>query len=321
MQTKTKRQAMIGIVAGVIMTLAGMVAWKRKTPAGVPDTPAQFSLSDWKQALWGAKESFGKQNLPVLAAGVAYFSTLSFFPMIAAAVAIAAFVITPEQLRALTSNIEAYLPADMASLVTTQLQNSAGHKAGNVIAAVIAIGISLFGASGAISNLITAANVSYDSPESRNFFKLKALSLALTLGAILMGFVIMAMLAVSPGTLAFLGLPSWAVTALLSARWLLLIMLVTLALAIFYRYGPNRSNAKWQWVSWGALIATVIWLIGTVLFFVYVQYFGNFSKSYSLFAGIIVLMTWLNLSAFIVLLGAEVNHRLELQTAGMKVSK
>lgn len=317
MQEKTKRRTVTAMMTGVLVALVGLRLWKRKPTASATElkvqSPTQLSFRDWRHALLGAKQAFGNKNLPVLAAGVAYFSTLSFFPMFAAAVAIAAFVIRPEQLHHLITGLESYLPADMASLVTTQLEHASGKKAGNIIVAVIAIAISLFGASGAVSNLITASNVSYNCKETRGFFKLKALSLLLTLGAILAGFMVVGLLALNAQTFAWLGLPSFVVTALLTVRWLLLILFVMLAMAVFFRYGPNRQNPRWQWVSWGALLATTVWLIGTVLFFVYVQYFGNFSKSYSLFAGIIVLMTWLNLSAFITLFAAEINHKLEQQ--------
>lgn len=307
-----RQQTFAGLVAAVVLALAGLVAWKWKQ-GREPRRPTQLSWKDWKRVLVETKNALGKKKLPILAAGVAYFSTLAFFPMLAAAVAIAAFVITPDQLQSITHNIETYLPADMASLVTTQLQHLVDKKAGTIIAAVIAIVISLYGASGAISNLITATNAAYSCRESRNFFKLHAFSLLLTLGAIALSFVIAVLLALSGATLSFLHLPALLVDVILALRWAVLVVIVAFALAVFYRYGPDRKNPKWQWVSWGALLATVIWLLGTIVFFIYVQHFGNFSNSYSLFAGIIVLMIWLNLSAFIVLLGATVNHHLELQ--------
>jgi membrane protein len=98
-------------------------------------------------------------------------------------------------------------------------------------------------------------------------------------------------------------------------RWVLIVAIMAVALATFYRYGPDRKNAKWQWVSWGAAAAIIIWLIGTLLFFFYAQNFGSFGENYGVVAGLIILMTWFNLSAFIFLLGAQVNHGLERQTA------
>jgi len=86
------------------------------------------------------------------------------------------------------------------------------------------------------------------------------------------------------------------------------------SLSVFYRYAPDRGNPHWQWVTWGSCIATAIWLVGTTLFFIYARYFAHFTDSYSIFAGIIVLMTWLNLTAFAILIGAEINFRLENQT-------
>lgn len=312
----TIRQAVVA--AATIVTIVGAALLKNKSvaPGQVgAQSPQAFSLNQWKRALVETKAALGSKNLPILGAGVAYFSTLAFFPMLAAGVAIAGFLISPAQIQQVTSGLSAYLPADIASLVTTQLHNAANEKTGSAIAGGIAIALALYGASGAISNLITATNVAYKRRESRGFITLRATSLLLTVGGLIAGFIIIGLLVTNGTTLAFLGLPGSAVTVLLALRWVLLIMVVTAALAVFYRYGPDRENPQWQWVSWGALLATVIWLIGTILFFIYIQNFANFSKSYSLFAGIIAMMAWLNLSAFIVLLGAEVNYRLERQTS------
>jgi membrane protein len=124
------------------------------------------------------------------------------------------------------------------------------------------------------------------------------------------------MMGITEDWLAGLGVPGYLVMFLSIVRWLLLIGIIMLALAALYRYGPNRQNPKWQWVSWGAIAATMLWLLATIAFFVYARYFAHFSDSYSLFAGIIVMMTWFNLSALTFLIGAEVNHNLEKQTNG-----
>jgi membrane protein len=274
-------------------------------------SPAQLSSRSWQDALKEVKNALKNKNLPILAAGVAYFSTLAFFPLMAAVVAIAGLVLDSHQLKEVISAIEAYLPGDMASLVSTQLKNAIGHHSGNVIVAIIAILISLFGVSSATQNLITATNISYNRQESRGFIKLRLISLLITVSTIVGSSVVVALLLVNQKLLEGLGWPGFLTVSLPYLRWIILAVLVTIGLAAFYRYGPDRENAKWQWVSWGAAIATVAWLIGTALFFLYAQYFANFSNTYSLFAGIIVLMTWLNLTAFIMLLGAEINHRLE----------
>src|SRR5690606_712888 len=116
--------------------------------------------------------------------------------------------------------------------------------------------------------------------------------------------------------LGYIGLSEPLASWVLYGRWILIMLVTILGLAIFYRFGPNRPQVRWQWVAWGAAVATVIWMLATVLFFAYVQNFANYNQSYSLFAGIIVLMIWMNLSALVVLVGAELNHQLE--TVGRK---
>jgi membrane protein len=277
-------------------------------------SPRHFSLRDWRFALLEAKNSIGTKNIGILAAGIAYFTTLSFFPLIAAAVAISTFFITDSQLQDVVHSLDMYLPADIASLISTQLKNALGNGSTNMIVAIVAILISLFSVSGAVQNVITATNIIYERKESRNFFKLRLESLLITFSTLIVGFIAICLLALNESILRHIGTPEILVVIIPYLRWIVLAALISTSLAAFYRYGPDRKNPHWQWVSWGAVIATVVWLLGTTLFFVYAQYFANFSDTYSLFAGIIVLMTWLNLTAFIVLLGAAINHRLEART-------
>ena len=284
------------------------------------DSPPQLSGGDWKQALKETKDALKDKSLPMLAAGVAFFATLSFFPMLAAGVAIAALVIDQGQISQIIGSLDMYLPKDLASLVSTQLQNLSGRNTGNILVATFAILLSLYSASAATQNLINATNHSYDVQESRSFIKMKLLSIALTFGGLLFSFLLVSLLLVTPDFLKSIGISEVLATTIIWLRWPFILAIITIALATFYRYGPDRKNPKWQWVSWGAGAATFIWLIGTALFFLYAQNYGSFSESYGVFAGIIILMTWLNLTAFIFLLGAEVNHRLEKQTKAPTVN-
>jgi membrane protein len=301
-------------VTATVATISGLIFQKKRHSARLASHPGQLSSQDWKQVVGEIKHALGNKNLPIFAAGVAFFSTLSFFPLMAASFAIAALILGPSQLHHVTGSLESYLPGDMAKLVGTQLQSLSGKSSGNVIVAAIAILFSLYGASGAVQNLIMATNNSYERIESRNFFKFHLMSLLITGIGILIGFVVIGLLLLNARTLVTFGLPSILTGAVLFLRWIIVAGIITLSLAAFYRYGPDRENPKWQWVSWGAGLATMVWLIATILFFVYAQHFANFGSSYSFFAGIIVLMIWLNISAFVVLVGAEVNNGLEKKT-------
>lgn len=316
-QRKTSNRRLIAAtVAGFAVFsgwLLGTEKDKGRLQAKRNSGSAQFSFKTWRKALKETKNSFSNKAMPVMAAGVAFFSTLAFFPLMAAAVAIAAFIISSNQIQEVGTGLEQYLPADIASLISAQLQTLVGSSSSsNVTIAVFSILLSLISASGAVKHLISATNVSYGVGEDRGFVRLRTLSLGMTLAAVLVGFVILAVLLVNSSFLVSLGAPEVVASVLAFGRWPFLLAVVIVALAVFYRYGPNRYKPDWQWVTWGAVIATVLWLAVTALFFVYAQYFANFSETYSLFAGIIVLMIWLNASAFMVLLGAEINHRLEV---------
>ena len=273
---------------------------------------ALMPIKNIKQLINVIKAAFSNKNIPLLAAGVAYFATLAFFPLLAAAVSIAAFVISESQLQTVVQELNVYLPADIASLITTQLQNLSSAGSSNILVAAIAIAISLFSVSGAVQNLMKAVGQIYGSEQSRGFVKARLASLAMTGGLIVVAFIVIPLLIVSPEFLQNWGVPALATAVLPYLRWIALIGIVTIVLAVLYRYSRDEHSVRWQWISWGAGIATILWLVGTALFFIYAQYFANFSDSYSLFAGIIVLMTWINLSAFIALFGAEINHQLEV---------
>jgi membrane protein len=162
--------------------------------------------------------------------------------------------------------------------------------------------------------LFTALNIAYDEEEKRGFFSFNALAIVLTLGALVFGIVAIALIAVLPALLGHLGLQAIASVAVSLVRWPLLAVAVMVALAVLYRYGPSRNQPQWTWVSWGAVVATVLWLVTSILFSVYVSNFGSYNETYgSLGAGVVFLM-WLYLSAFIVLIGAELNSEMEHQT-------
>jgi membrane protein len=277
-------------------------------------SPQHLSKRDWKRALKETMSALGDKNIPMLAAGVAFFSTLAFFPALAAFISVFSLVADSDQVLAAIKVAEMYLPKEMAGLVNVQLTASTHHQAANVIAAVLATALALWGASGGVQNLINAVNAAYDIKDSRGFVKLKLISLGLVVGGILLGSPLLFLLVVRADWLMAIGTPGWLASSFLVIRWVIITILMVIGLAAFYRYGPDQKKTKWVWVSWGAVAAIIIWLLGTLLFFFYAQNFGSFSENYGVFAGIIVLMTWFNLSAFVVLLGAQVNHRLEAQT-------
>jgi membrane protein len=163
-------------------------------------------------------------------------------------------------------------------------------------------------------NLIKATNLAYDEDETRGFLKLRGTALALTLGAVVFVLLAVALVAVVPPVFDALGLGGIALVVAQIVRWALLVALVVGALAVVYRVAPDRDAPRFTWVSVGALVATLLWIIGSVAFSLYVNNFGSYNKTYGALAGVIVLMLWLYLTSYIVLLGAEINAESERQT-------
>ena len=311
----SKRTLYASLAASLAVGALGLWQYLKRIPKGEPaSTPTDLSREAWKRALLRTKDAIGDKNLAPLASGVAYGGTLAFFPLVVACVAIASIVIGPEQINSVVEALGEFLPADIAGLLSAQLENAMNNESANTLIAIAAIALALFGVSGAMNSLVNALNIAYGVKETRGIVKTRLLSLALTCMMIVGFLIVLPLIAVGGDLLRMFGVPEFIIVIFSILRWLILAAVMTLGLAIIYRYAPDRPNARWQWVSWGAIMATILWLVVTALFFIYAQNFAGFSDSYSLFAGIIVLMMWLNFTGLIVLVGAEVNHQLEERT-------
>jgi membrane protein len=163
-------------------------------------------------------------------------------------------------------------------------------------------------------SLIDALNVAYGEEERRGLVRRYGLTLVFTLGAVLAAVLAVGVVVALPSLLRLLGLDALARGAVAVLRWPLLAALVLAGLAVVYRYGPSREDAKWRWVTPGAALATAMWLLGSLGLSAYVENFGAFHETYGALGAVAILLLWFFLSAFVVLLGAEVNAEAERQT-------
>lgn len=285
-------------------------------PGGLADTPLEVPAAGWGQVLKRAWKESKQDQVPLLAAGVAFYSFLALFPAMIAAITIYGLVADPATVARQADQLTDTMPSDAASLVTDQLNALASAQQDSLgLGLIVALTLALWSASGGVGNIVTAINIAYDEEETRGFIRRKLLSLGLTAAAIVFVVFTIALVAVAPAILddAVSGGPlRWGLEA---ARWLLLLTAVTLALAVVYRYAPDRDAPRFSWVSTGAVIATVVWLVASLGFSLYVDNFGSYSKTYGALAGVVVLLLWLWITNFIVLLGAEINAEAEQQTA------
>ncbi|MFR9800985.1 YihY/virulence factor BrkB family protein [Pseudonocardia sp. RS010] len=285
-------------------------------PGREADNPARIPRQGWVQVVKRAWAESKDDNVPILAGGVAFFAFLALFPALIAAVTLYGLVADPAQVAAQVESLSSALPETARPIITDQLNAVASSSNG---ALGIGLAVSLLGAlwsaSSGTMNLMKATNLAYDEDETRGFLKLRGTALALTLGAVVFVLLAVALVAVLPPLFGALGLGGIGLVAAQVARWALLIALVGVALAVVYRIAPDRDSPRFSWVSVGALVATLLWIAGSVAFSFYVNNFGSYNKTYGALAGVIVLMLWLYLTSFIVLLGAEINSESERQTA------
>jgi membrane protein len=278
------------------------------------EAPQQIPPRGWMAIARRTAKEVKADQVPLLGAGVAFYTLLSLFPAIIAGVSIYGLVADPQTVRDQIAKLTRMLSPQTADLVGKQLievTSSAGGALG--VATVVGILTALWSASSGMKALVTGVNLAYDETETRKFVKLRGLALLLTLGAMLLLTVAGATIAGFPPIADNLPVAlQWVVSIL---RFVVLAVLLILGLAALYRYAPNRDKPKWTWVSWGSMVATVLWILASIGFSIYVNSFGNYNKTYGALAGIIILMFWLYLTAVIVLVGAELNTEMELQTA------
>lgn len=207
------------------------------------------------------------------------------------------------------------MPPDAASLIDQQAQDVVeSAQAGNVMAALAGLLTSMYIASKSVAALVMGLNVVYGENEKRSALKRGVLLIGLTLGLIMMTLVSLGFIAVVPMVVDILAVEPPLDKLLQWLRWPALLVIMSVLIALLYRFAPYRRSAKWQWLSYGTLFATVMWLLGSGGLSLYVRYFSTFSDLYGPLGAVVALMLWFWLSAFVVLFGAEVNCEMERQT-------
>jgi len=282
-------------------------------PGGTADKPTQVPAKGWVQIAKRGWAEAKTDNVPLLAAGMAYYAFLAIFPALIAAVLLYGLFADPASITTQINSLGSALPAEVRDLVTQQLTMASGSgKAG--FGAVIAILLALFSASGGVGNMMTAINTAYDEEETRGFLKKRGIALLLTLGALVFFLLVVTLIAVLPAVLEVFGTNGFVYFLIQVVRWVLIVVLISAALAVLYRVAPDRDAPKMRWTSVGAGIATLLWVIASVGFSLYVANFGSYAKTYGALAGIVILLLWLFITSYAILLGAEINAESEQQT-------
>jgi membrane protein len=247
-----------------------------------------------------------------------YYSLLAIFPAIAALVAVYGLASDPSTIARHLDQLSGFLPGGAIDVAREQLTRVASKGSQTLgLTFLIGLGVSLWSANAAMKSLFDTLNIVHDEEEERGFLKLNAMSLCFTIGGVMFVLAALGCIVVVPVVLNYVGLSDAGDLLLRVGRWPAMYLILTFALAVIYRYGPNRETPRWRWITWGSAIAALLWLAVSALFSWYAANFGNFNETYGSLGAVIGFMTWLWILAMVVLLGAEVDVACGVMRAGI----
>jgi len=272
----------------------------------------QIPLEGWKEILLGTYHRINEDRLLATAAGVVFYGLLAIFPAVTALVSSYGLFANPSTIANNLQSLALMLPDGSFAVVQDQIARVLA-KGATALGATFILGLlmAIWSANAGMKAIFDALNVVYEEKEKRGFFQLNLTSLAFTVAALAGILMMIAGVIAVPLALQELGLGQRAEWIVTIGRWPVLIVLLLTALALLYRFGPSRPNARWQWLSVGALAACLLWLVGSALLSWYLSNFGNYTATYGSLGAAIGLMTWMWMSAIIVLCGAELNSEIE----------
>jgi membrane protein len=280
------------------------------------DKPSDIPAPGWKDILLRVYGRISEDRIIAIAAGVTFYALLAIFPAIAALVSVYGLFSDPATVSEHVSNLSTIMPGGAIDIVSEQMNRVASQGGGTLgFAFLLGLAISLWSANAGIKALFDALNVIYDEQERRSFFALNAISLLFTLSMIAFALIAMAAIVVLPAVLGYLGLGAATEWLIEIGKWPALLAAVALIIALIYRYGPDRENARWRWITWGSAFAAFAWLVASLLFAWYAANFGSYNKTYGSLGAAIGFMTWIWISTVVVLLGATLDAEMERQTA------
>jgi membrane protein len=270
----------------------------------------------WKDIVGRVWSQIGRNNVPLLAAGVAFYGFLAFVPLLASVVLLYGLFANPVSVAQRVGSLDHFLPPDAAHVVAQQLASmTAAPQSRTALGLLGALALAIYGALRGATSVVSALNVACGQTETRSLLRILGLGLALTLGGILA--LIAAIVAVGAMTAftSYLILPSFWGAALQALLWLAEALIVSVLISLVYRYGPDRRPAKWSWLAPGSLFASVGTFGGTFLLGVYISRFGHYNATYGALGAVVSFLMWLYVAAYVLLLGAELNAEMEHQTA------
>jgi membrane protein len=278
--------------------------------------PWHIPWTGWEDIFWRTYRQIGEDRLLAVAAGVVFYGLLALFPAVTALVSFYGLFADWSTIADNLAAMAIIMPSDAIEIVRDQVARVLSKGEATLsLSFAFGLAFALWSANAGMKAIIDALNVVYEETEKRGLIRFNLVSLAFTLGAILVALLSLAFVVLFPLVLARVGLGPLTEAIIGVVRWPALLVLIILGLAIIYRYGPSRRIARWQWISIGSLLACVLWMLGSAVFSWYLASFANYDATYGALGAVIGMMMWMWLSVIVILAGAELNSEIEHQTA------
>jgi membrane protein len=277
--------------------------------------PSQIPAVGWWDIAKRIFNQLSRDNLSLVAAGVAFYALLAIFPALAALVSIYAYFASPTDIAEHLNQFIALLPESSGELIMTQIASiSQKSNTSLSLSAIVTLILTVWSSSKGSQALITACNISYQEYEKRAFFKAQLVRFLFSIGAIVVAIFALLIIGILPVVLNLVGFKENVDLLITLISWPLLAFTFNFALILLYRYAPHRKPAKWRWLTLGSVIATLLWIIASSGFSFYVSRFASYNETYGSLGGVVIMLMWLYISAYIIILGATINAAVEQQT-------
>ncbi len=278
-------------------------------------SPWAISRRGWRRVAHRALREMSRDGVPMVAAGCAFYATLALFPAISMLVAIYGLAFDPVTVEPHLLVLRDLIPSSAYALIDQRVHELVAQPHRTLtLSLAVSVAITAWSSAIGTKSILSALNLAYEERERRGFFRRQAVAVAMTLLAILGAVLGLALLLALPAMLGFLGVTRHVAVLVRFAGTGAVVAFVMASLSLLYRHGPCRRAARWRWVAPGAVLATLLWLGASALFGFYVGHLSSYDAMYGSLGTVVGVMMWFYVTAYVVLLGAELNAELELQT-------